>query len=62
VTHLGRAITKSEGLADIHVFLIRGVEKHSVDVQLAELKVAGGCDCEEEAEAAMRMTGENVSV
>jgi hypothetical protein len=51
VAHFGRAITESEGLADIHVFLNRGVEKRSVDVQLTELKVAGGCDCEEEAKA-----------
>jgi hypothetical protein len=27
VTHLGRAITKAEGLADIHAFLNRGVRK-----------------------------------
>jgi hypothetical protein len=51
VTDLGRAITESEGLADVHVFLNRGVEKRSVDVKLEELKVAGGCDGQNEAEA-----------
>jgi hypothetical protein len=51
VTHLGRAIAKAEGLADVHVLLNRGVEKRSVDVKLAKLKVAGGCDGKEESQA-----------
>jgi hypothetical protein len=34
VTHLGRAISESEGLADVHVFLNMSVEKRSVDVKL----------------------------
>jgi hypothetical protein len=51
MTHFGRAITESEGLADVHVLLNRGVEKRGVDVKLTQLKVAGGCDGEEEAQA-----------
>jgi hypothetical protein len=51
VAHFGRAILESEGLADIHVFLNRGVEKRSVDVKLAKLKVAGGVDGQKEAQA-----------
>jgi hypothetical protein len=51
MTHFGRAITEAEGLADIHVLLNRGVEKRSVDVKLAKLKVAGGCDGKEESQA-----------
>jgi hypothetical protein len=44
VTHIGRAIDEAEGLADVHVFLNGCVEKRRVDVKLAELNVAGGCD------------------
>jgi hypothetical protein len=49
--HFGRAITKPEGLADVHVLLNRGVEKRNVDVKVTQLKVAGGCDAQEEAHA-----------
>jgi hypothetical protein len=51
MTHFGRAISESEGLADVHILLNRGVEKRNVDVKLTELKVAGGCDGQEEAHA-----------
>ena len=51
VTHLGCAIVEAEGLADVHVFLNRGVEKRSVDVKLTQFKVAGGCYGKKEAEA-----------
>jgi hypothetical protein len=50
MTHFGRAITEAEGLADVHVLLNRGVEKRSVDIKLTQLKVAGGCDGQEEAQ------------
>jgi hypothetical protein len=50
VTHFGCAIAEAEGLADVHVFLNRCVEKRNVDVKLAELKVAGGCDGQEETQ------------
>jgi hypothetical protein len=51
MTHFGRAIIEAEGLADVHVLLNRGVEGRSVDVKLTQLKVAGGRDGEEEAQA-----------
>jgi hypothetical protein len=51
VTHFGCAIAEAERLADVHVFLNGYVEKRSVDVKLAELKVAGGCDGQEETQA-----------
>jgi hypothetical protein len=50
MTNLGRAITESEGLADVHGFLDSGVEKLNVDVKLTQLKVAGGCDGHKEAQ------------
>jgi hypothetical protein len=62
VTHLGRAIGEGEGLADVHVFLDRGVEERSVYVKLAQFKVAGGRDGKEEARLALRMIGENASL
>jgi hypothetical protein len=34
MTHLGRAITEAEGVADVHVLLNRSVEECSVDVKL----------------------------
>jgi hypothetical protein len=49
LTHFGRAITEFEWLVDVHVLLNRGVDKCSVDVNLTQLKVAGGCDGQEEA-------------
>jgi hypothetical protein len=51
MTHFGRAISEAEGLADVHVFLNRGVEKRNVDGKLTQFKVAGGCDGKEEAKA-----------
>jgi hypothetical protein len=51
VTHFGRAIVEAEGLADVHVLLNGCVEKPSVDVKLAKLKVAGGYDGHEETQA-----------
>jgi hypothetical protein len=51
VTHFGRDIREAEGLADIHVLLDGGVEERSVDVDLTQIKVAGGRDGEEETKA-----------
>jgi hypothetical protein len=48
VTHFGRAVVEAEGLADVHVFPDGSVEKRCVDVKVAEFKVAGGCDGQEE--------------
>jgi hypothetical protein len=56
MAHFGRAISEAEGLADIHVLLNRGVEKRSIDVKMAQLKVASGCNGKEEARTGMRMT------
>jgi hypothetical protein len=50
VTHFGRAIVEAKGLADVHVLLNGCVEKRSADVKLAKLKVAGGCDGQEETQ------------
>jgi Co/Zn/Cd efflux system component len=49
VIHLGRAISESEGLADVHVLHDWGVEERNVDVKLTQFKVAGGRDGKEEA-------------
>jgi hypothetical protein len=63
VAHFGCAIAEAEGLADVHVFLNGCVEKRSVDVKLAELKVAGGCDGQEETQACHADdTGERICV
>jgi hypothetical protein len=51
MTHFRRAISEAEGLADLHVLLDWGVEERSVDVKLAQFKVAGGRDGKEEAKA-----------
>jgi hypothetical protein len=48
VTHFGRTIRESEGLADVHVLLDGSVEERSVNVELTHVKVAGGRDGEKE--------------
>jgi hypothetical protein len=62
VAHFGRAIKETEGLADVHVFLNGGVEERNVDVELTQLKVAGGRDGEEETKAGHADDMENVSI
>jgi hypothetical protein len=47
ITHFRRAISEAEGLAHVHVLLDGGVEERSVDVKLAQFKVAGGRDGKE---------------
>jgi hypothetical protein len=51
MTHFRRAIRETERLADVHVLLYGGVEESNVDVKLAQFKVVGGGDGEEEARA-----------
>jgi hypothetical protein len=49
MTHFRRAISEVEGLVNVHVLLDWGVEERSVDVKMAQFKVAGGRDGKEEA-------------
>jgi hypothetical protein len=51
VTHFGRAIIETEGLADLYVLYDAGVEERSADVELTQFKVVGGRDGEEETKA-----------
>jgi hypothetical protein len=51
VTHFGCAIAEAEEVVDVDVFLNGCVEKRSVDVKLAEFKVAGGGDGQQETQA-----------
>jgi hypothetical protein len=52
VAHFGRSIGEAEGLAGgVHVLVDGGVEERNVDIELTQLKVAGGRDGEEETKA-----------
>jgi hypothetical protein len=51
MTHPRRAIEKTEGLADVHVFLDGSVGERRVDIMLAKFEITCGRNGEEEAEA-----------
>jgi hypothetical protein len=51
MTHVRRAISEAEGLADVHVLFNWGVEERSFVDKLVQFKVAGGRDGKVEAKA-----------